>query len=481
MLGVKLDTDQQAILSAVQTERRISVRSGTARGKDFVAAVASICFLFLNVPSKVISTAPTGRQVHSIMLPEIRRLYKNTPFPLGGQLQLNGIKIHEDDTWYLLGFKSDDKATENWSGFHSPNLMVVVTEASGMADETFNAIEGILQGNSRLLLIFNPNHLSGEAYRSARSPQYKKFRLNCLNAPNVVQKKIVIPGQVDYDWVAEKIEKPGWVMPISANDVDSTKHDFEWEGKYYRPGNLFRVKVLGEFPEEDDDVLIPLSWIEAANERWHEMDKKKAIKQNPLRLGVDIAGMGRDNTIYSHRYGNLLNEITVSVNIGKKATIHMQNAGKVKNITETNPDSYAFIDTIGEGAGVYSRLAEQSVTNAISCKGSYHAKGLTDFTGQRKFTNLRAYMFWALRDALNPAFGIDLALPPDDELTQELNEHRYELTSDASIQIEAKDKIKERLGRSPDKADSVAMTYFPEKRIIEQTEDSLSKDELGIF
>lgn len=43
-LGVTLDPEQQAIVAAVQRNKRVSVRSGTARGKDFVAACIAVSF-----------------------------------------------------------------------------------------------------------------------------------------------------------------------------------------------------------------------------------------------------------------------------------------------------------------------------------------------------------------------------------------------------------------------------------------------------
>ena len=46
-LGVTLDPEQQAIVAAVQRNKRVSVRSGTARGKDFVAACIAVSFLYL--------------------------------------------------------------------------------------------------------------------------------------------------------------------------------------------------------------------------------------------------------------------------------------------------------------------------------------------------------------------------------------------------------------------------------------------------
>lgn len=482
-LDVRLDNDQQEILHAIQANRRVSVRSGTARGKDFVAAVASVAFLFLNIPSKVINTAPTGRQVTAIMLPEIARLYKNAQKigGLGGRLMADGIRFEEDRTWYLMGFKADDKNTEAWSGFHSPNLMVVVTEASGIEQQTFDAIEGILQGNSRLVIVFNPNNLKGEAYESARSPQYKSFKLNCLNSPNVKARKIVIPGQVDYDWVNEKVLKKGWTMEIHPSEVDPNKFDFEWNGKYYRPGDLFRVKVLGEFPEEDSGGLIPLAWIEQANDRWIEYTKGGFRESTPARLGVDVAGMGTDNSVIVDRYGFYVKGIHI-VPVASKDTIHMQVAGQVKQALFNG--GQAFIDTIGEGAGVYSRLREMKVLNAYSCKNSENAKGLYDATGVRRFVNMRSYMYWALRDALDPSGDIKLMLPPDDELKEELCEIHYMIQSDSRIILEPKEDIKKRLGRSPDKADALSMTFYPEARVNEElpyTGEYLTKEDFGIF
>ena len=247
ILGVRLDRRQRRILEAIQISRRTSVRSGHAAGKDYVAAVGSLCFLYLNIPSKVINTAPTDRQVINIMMSEIARIYRSAKVNLGGDLWTHKITF-EDPSWFLLGFKTKDKKPEDWTGFHSPNLMVVITEASGIDQATFDAIEGILTGNSRLVLIFNPNRTSGEAYQSTKSHLYTRFKMNCLNAVNVRAKKILIPGQVDYEWIDEKIRKPGWVVEISESEANKETHDFKWDGKWYKPNDLFLVKVMGEFP-----------------------------------------------------------------------------------------------------------------------------------------------------------------------------------------------------------------------------------------
>lgn len=452
-LGVRLDRKQRRILEAIQFNRRVSVRSGHAAGKDYVAAVASLCFLYHYVPSKVINTAPTDRQVISIMMSEIARIYRNAKVDLGGDLWTHKITF-EDPDWFLLGFKTKDKKPEDWTGFHSPNLMVVVTEASGIEQITFDAIEGILTGNSRLVLIFNPNRTTGEAYQSTRSPLYKKFKLNCLNAVNVRAKKILIPGQVDFEWIDEKIRKPGWVVEISEGEANRDAHDFRWEGKWYRPNDLFLVKIMGEFPRATEDTLIPLSWIEMANDRWQDLQGRGEGK---LKLGVDVAGMGRDLTVFAFRRKDVIERLKVY-----SKQDHMVTVGKIKNELVGENDS-AFVDALGEGAGVYSRLAEQKV-NAVGVKASESAKDLTDITEQRTFANMRAFLYWAIRDALDPALGGKLALPPIDELTQDLTEVHWSTRSNGDIIIEEKDKIKKRLGRSPDYGDAVANTASGKKK-----------------
>ena len=452
-LGVRLDRKQRRILESMQINRRTSVRSGHAAGKDYVAAVGSLCFLYLNIPSKVINTAPTDRQVISIMMSEIGRIYRNAKIDLGGDLWTHKITFSEDSDWFLLGFKTKDKKPEDWTGFHSPNLMVVVTEASGIDQVTFDAIEGLLTGNSRLVLIFNPNRTSGEAYQSTRSSLYKKFKMNCLNAINVRAKKILIPGQVDFEWIDEKIRKPGWVTEIEVGEQRRDLYDFKWEGKWYRPNDLFLVKVMGEFPRATEDTLIPLSWVELANDRWQDLQGKG---EGALKLGVDVAGMGRDLTVFAFRRGDVIERLKVY-----SKQDHMVTVGKAKNELIKKED-ITYIDSAGEGAGVFSRLIELKV-NAIGVMASESAKGLTDMTEQRTFANMRAYLYWALRDALDPAFEGELALPPIDELTQDLTEVHWSTRSNGDIIIEEKDKIKKRLGRSPDYGDAVANTFSKKK------------------
>lgn len=464
VLHARLDDEQKAILKALQTDKMVAVASGTSRGKDFVAAVAAVCFLYLTPRfdkegnlvknTKVAMTAPTGRQVTDIMIPEVARLYRNAGW-LPGAMLSNGIRTKYKE-WYLTGFKSSEDNTEAWSGFHAVNTMFIVTEASGISQLTYNAIEGNLQNNSRLLLVFNPNTTSGYAANAMKSKRFTKFRLNSLNAENVIKKKHIIPGQVDYDWVKDKVET--WSTPIKKEDFNEGEGDFQWEGKWYRPNDLFRVKVLGMFPKVSDDVLISYEWVELAFERWKKLTAEGWESHKHARVGVDVAGMGRDSSCFIPRYGNYVKEIKVHQSGGEAD--HMKVAGECLQWLR-DPKAKAFIDTIGEGAGVYSRLIEQGFNNAYSCKFSYGVKGLHDITDVYTFANMRAYCYWALRDWLNPKNGFGAALPPDDMLMQELTDIHWSFQSNGNILIEKKEDIKERLKRSPDRADALAQTFFP--------------------
>lgn len=478
VLGVYLDNEQKDIVTAVQNNKRVSVRSGTARGKDFVAAVVAICFLYLTPRwndkgelvenTKVALTAPTDRQVKNIMMPEVSRLLnkaRRRGFLLPGRLTTYDIRTDSEE-WFLTGFKADEHNHEAWSGFHAVNTMFIVTEATGISEDTFAAIEGNLQGNSRIFMVFNPNITTGYAAKSQKQTRWKKFCLNDLTAPNVVERRIIIPGQVDYEWVQDKVEN--WCEPITREEVSPSEDDFEWEGQWYRPSDLFRKKVLGQFPKVDEDVLIPQQWIEAAQDRWR---RHQITEHSDGIMGLDVAGMGRDSSCEVHRYGDYVEKIK-KYNSGGKAD-HMRVAGKAVDYLNRNTGCCVSIDTIGEGAGVFSRLQEISVENngrprlhsIISCKYSEAAKAgsreLTDVTGEYKFANMRAYCFWAVRDWLNPDFNSNAMLPPGGSLIEEATEIKWSFLSNGRIIIEPKEDIKERLGYSPDEFDALANTFHP--------------------
>ena len=463
VLHANPDLEQQAIIRAVQTKPRVAVASGTSRGKDWLASCCAMCFMYLTPRfdkygnlvknTKIALTAPTGRQVTDIMIPEVSRHFRNAGM-LPGRLLSNGIRTDYSE-WYLTGFKSAEDDTEAWSGFHAVNTMFIVTEASGISQTVYDAIEGNLQGNSRMLIVFNPNVTTGYAAKAMKSDRFEKFRLSSLNAANVVQKRMVYPGQVDYEWVQDKVKC--WAAPIPEDEFSEIDGDFKWEGGLYRPNDLFRVKILGMFPKTSSDILIPYEWIAAANERWKRLQEEEYTTNDPLALGVDIAGMGRDSSVFLFRRNYYVEKIN-KIRSGKAD--HMRVAGQIIVELEST-DGYACIDTIGEGAGTYSRLEELECKNAFSAKFSEGATGLSDKTGQYKFANMRAYCMWMVREWFDPSNGYDVAFPIDEEFMEEATATKWFFRSDGAIQIEAKDDIKKKIKHSPDTLDSMALSFYP--------------------
>jgi hypothetical protein len=114
------------------------------------------------------------------------------------------------------------------------------------------------------------------------------------------------------------------------------------------------------------------------------------------------------------------------------------------------------IDVIGAGASVY----DHAVGLRLSARALNGSEGsdATDKSGKLTFVNKRAEWYWSFREALDPANGQDVALPPDTELLADLCAARWKATP-RGVQIESKDDIKKRIGRSPDVGEAVLYAF----------------------
>jgi hypothetical protein len=138
----------------------------------------------------------------------------------------------------------------------------------------------------------------------------------------------------------------------------------------------------------------------------------------------------------------------------------METAGLIMAAQRETGASTVKVDEIGIGAGVVDRLRE------LKCP----AVGVNVASAPvepERFTNLRTELWWNLRELLNPnprANPNPIALPPDDELLVDLTNVKYRLDSRGRMQLESKDEIKKRLGRSPDRGDAVVLAFAPSTR-----------------
>jgi len=403
---------QEEILEAVRDYRRVAVRACHGIGKTKVAAWAVMWFLYCFKNSKVVTTAPTWHQVENLLWREIRDIHASSKYPLGGKILQTQIEL--DKQWFAIGLSTD--RPERFSGVHAEHILLVVDEASGVSQVIYDAAEGYLTTpGAKLLLIGNPTQLSGEFYNAFRSPLYYKIHISAFDSPNLRAGKVIRPYLVTPEWVEEKRQKWGEDSP------------------------LWYSRVLGEFPEQGDDTLIPLAWIEAAQQRWYEIEPGE-----PVELGVDVARYGTDTSVIVMRKGN---KVEIVAKLQKQNT--MEVAGAVVQALRQTGAKVAKVDVVGLGAGVVDRLKEQCYPVQEMNAG----EGAQD---NERFVNKRAEWYWALRERFQAG---DIAIPPDDELASQLASIKYKFDSRGRVQIEGKEDMRKRGLSSPDLADAVMLAF----------------------
>jgi len=437
VLGFELTGIQQDVIRAVATERTVAVKSCHAIGKSFMSACAALWFLYNHRPSKVITTAPTQRQVVGILWSEVGRLHAKARLPLPGKPNTQQLTIAPD--WFAWGFTAPDYDQDRFQGFHSENLLVIVDEAAGVTSQIFAGIEALTTGSrSKLLLIGNPTVEASDFGKAFKSDAVRKFTISAFDTPNLKQFGITMDNIKANNW-KEKITGPlPWPTLVSAEWV---RDRFEKWGEH---SPMFESRVLARFPRQADDVLVPLSWAEQAQARW-DMAQARGWS-GPYVMGLDVARLGPDSTVAALACPQ---GIRALIRLRKGTTT--ETAGLVLETLRTAPGVREVrVDADGLGAGVFDTLHEQLGDKVIEMRGGMSARD------KDRFVNRRSEWLWNLRERLDPDKPDALALPFDDRLTAQLTSIRWAVNRKGLIQVEPKDEMKKRLGESPDELDSIA-------------------------
>lgn len=417
---------QADILQALVTHRRVAVRSPHGAGKTALSAwvvLWAMCCFPGDV--KVITTAGAWRQLIHFLWPEIRKWAIRADFQKVGitirrnkELLEQSIKLPEKEAFPVT---SDNPGMIE--GAHASTLVYVFDEAKIIPADTWDAVEGAFStGNAYALAISTPGETSGRFYDiQKRRPGYDDWHTR-----HITLDEAIAAGRINPIWVDQRRKQWG------------------------ESSGVFQNRVLGEFAEADTDALIPLSWIEQANERWHACD---GIGTGKRTLGCDPARFGEDKTCIAELIGRVLSPIRYTA---KEDT--MQTVGRVIQMANNDKTVPIAVDVIGIGAGVVDRLREQGYS-VTGCNVSESTK-LTDESGELGFINLRSALWWFLREALNPDNPDAIALPPDDILTGDLTAPHWNPTSTGKIKVESKDEIRKRLGRSTDAADAFGLAFY---------------------
>ena len=479
---------QREILRTLAVKRRVSVVGANGSGKDWAAARAILWWLATRLRAIVVVTGPTQRQVEQIVWRELRAAYKASRVPLGGRL--SGSQWNIADDRYAIGF-STNKA-DNLQGFHSPELLVVVTEAHAMPQDQMEALKRLYP--ARMLLTGNAFSRDGEFFDSHHTKRhiYAGVTVSVYDTPNFTGENGGAPG-----------------MPTE-EDVEERKLDWGEDHP------LYQGSILARFPDMLDDSLLSRSAIEAAVARWEgegepptplslegrgrhavagegesvagegepagsgqgepgtpdhstlsltlspcrargpdnplslEGRGRHAVAGEgdpnaPLRLGVDVARFGSDKTALCVRRGWSVEYLRSFSRIDT-----MRTAGEAVTLVRDHDIPAVFVDEGGLGAGVVDRLRElRAPVYGVQFGGKARQSG--------RFANMRAELFWELRRLFNDNL---IAIPPDEELISQLLGLRYDVTSAGQVKMESKSSLRRRGLRSPDKADALALAFM---------------------
>jgi len=220
------------------------------------------------------------------------------------------------------------------------------------------------------------------------------------------------------------------------------------------------------FSDDDPYQVIPTNWIVAAQDRWEKKTTKKA-KGEMLVMGVDPARGGMDNTVIAPKYEDLwFDELKLYPG---GATPDGQTVVSLI-VAERQDDAPVNTDIIGIGSSVVD-IGNLQGLHMIGWNNSERAPGMID--GLR-FANKRAYMYWHLRWLLDPNNETGIALPPDDDLMAELAAHKFQLNANG-ILVWGKDKVKDEIGRSPDRSDAVCMAAIDVQKRDDHTRHKLHR------
>jgi len=414
VFGIDPTDQQKAVLNAyAKTEAHIAVKSGHGVGKTTLLAWIALHFLsFSPHECKIPCTAPSSHQLEDLLWAELRKWHNKMPDYLKNEIIIgaNRMIIRNEPERYAVGRTARREKPEALQGFHGDYLLFLIDEASGIDEIIFEVAEGALSTKgAKIIMTSNPTRAEGYFYRAHTIDRqfWDCFTFSCLDSPLVTERY-----------------------------VEQQKR------KYGEDSNVYRVRVLGEFPDGSDDCLIPLSWLEQAIGRDVEFPISQKI------AGLDVARFGDDRTSLVVRQGNKV----IHIEEWAKKDL-METCGRVvQAYRDQNLFHQVHVDSIGLGSGVVDRLAEMGIPVAGINVAESPAYG-------DRFNRLRDELWWKARDF----FGerqccIDPKLEMVNDFVGQLSSIKYSLTSAGKVKAESKEEMKKRGLQSPNIADAFCLT-----------------------
>jgi hypothetical protein len=438
---------------------RLRIEAGHAVGKTKLASGIVNHFYDCFAPAIVYTFAPTWEQIHDLLWKEIKA--DRTGRGLPGRIL--DVALDNGPAHFAKGRATSNvegRGTERVQGQHGPYLMFVLDEAEGVADYVYDAVDSMTSGGlSVVLMLANPRTRTSRFHKAATLSTVWSARVSCVHHPNVVAGREVVPGAVRREYVEDMLAKHCEVVAEPNEDLNT--FTLPWRpGVIYRPDAEFMFRVLGIAPANvADNVLIATGRFQAAIDREAPGYETTTVAW----MGVDVARYGKD-----------------------MGTLYVRHAGRVWRAAQfSKQDTVAYYTRIREEA---RRLAEQGVRQLVIRidGGGGFGGGVIDqlahdlelarmfaplaiievhFNGvpysPQAYADLVTEMYATAGEALQ---HLALIQPPD-ALEADLCERPYRWVTARGLavkQLEPKENVHKRLGRSPDDGDGFALAAAPD-------------------
>ena len=364
-------------------------------------------FMATRPDANIKATANTKTQLQATLWRELALWHKRSLFTDWFDWMATSYRAKESpETWVANAIPWSVNNAEAFAGMHGKHVAVFFDEASGIDDVIWETIEGAFTTGEYIPLFVvagNPTRSSGGFYRCFhdKNSPWKTFRVDSRTA------RMTNKAQLN-----------------------------EWVERWGIDSNFSKVRIYGQFPTVGDIQFIPTYDIDRAmGARVHP------VEDDYLVFGVDVARRGSDSSIIFPRRSN----VALPPKQYREPDLMRLASLVADEIDKQRPDT-VFVDGNGLGAGLIDRLRQLGFQ-------------IIEVIGQSRpidlhYYNKRAECYGGLKEWLRS----DVSLPNDNELQEELVAIEYDMPKDR-ILLENKDDIRERLGRSPDKADALALTF----------------------
>jgi hypothetical protein len=435
---------QEEILAALVEHDRVCVRGPHGLGKSAVMSWGLLWFALTRDGEdwKAPVTASAWRQLAKYLWPELHKWARaldwqkigRGPFDTRSELLTLNLKLSTGEAFTMA---SDNP--ELIEGAHAEQLFYVFDESKAVPDLTWDSAEGAFStGSAKWLAASTPGESLGRFFEiQSRKPGFEDWRVVHITLDDCIR-----AGSIKPEWAADRARQWGEQSPVYLN------------------------RVKGEFAESSKDGVIPLAWLEKANERWEDW-RDAGFPGRLTALGVDVGGGGEgaDKSTLAPVIDSVRVREVREQDVSDPMTSTMQLTGQIAGLLEGYARRervqarylLAVIDSVGVGLGTLHRLRELGY-NARGF-GAGKSTEFRDKSGELGFSDWRSAGWWLLREMLDPSSGIPVCLPPDSEaggtLAGDLTAPRWVVTSNGQIRVESKDKLRVRLRRSTDAADAV--------------------------